>query len=98
MLCKVVRRESLLSCAPVRGPPWFPDLRLGKPRRCFEPALGRMGLVIGLVAHAVASLSVLGLAVVTLWAWIVSFAVFPCAVAVRSLAVFGPLAVSLCPL
>ena len=36
--------------------------------------------MIGLVAHAVALLSVLGQAVVTLWAWIVSFAVFPCAV------------------
>ena len=51
--------------------------------------------MIGLVVHSVASLSVLGLAVVTLWAWIVSFTVFPCAVAVRSLAVFGLLAVSL---
>ena len=30
--------------------------------------------MIGLVAHA------LGQVVVTLWAWIVSFAVFPCAV------------------
>ena len=79
-LCKVVRRESLPSSAPVTVPPWLPDLRLGKPGRCFEPALGRMALVIGLVAHAVASLSVLGLAVVTLWAWIVSFVVFPCAV------------------
>ena len=36
--------------------------------------------MIGLVAHAVAPLSVLGQAVVTLWAWVVSFAVFPCAV------------------
>ena len=94
-LCEVVRRESLPSSAPVRIPPWLPDLRLGKPGRCFEPALGRMALVIGLVAHAVAPLSVLSSAVVMLWAWIVSFAVFPCAVAVRSLVVFGPLAVSL---
>ena len=75
-----MRRESLLSAAPVRIPPWLPDLRFGKPGRCFEPALGRMALVIGLVAHAVASLSMLGLAVMTLWAWIVSFAIFPCAV------------------
>ena len=90
-----MRRESLPSSAPVRIPPWLPNLRLGKPRRCFEPALGRMALVIGLVAHAVAPLSVLGSVAVTLWAWIVSFAVFPCAVTVWSLAVFGPLAVSL---
>ena len=34
----------------------------------------------GLVAHAVAPLAVLGLAVETLWAWIVSLAVFPCAI------------------
>ena len=93
MLCEVVRRESLPSSAPVRIPPWLPDLQLGKPGRCFEPALGRMALVIGLAAHAVAPLSVLGWAVVTLWAWIVSLAVFPCAVAVRLLAVFWPLAV-----
>ena len=57
-----MRRESLPSSAPVRVPPWLPDLQLGKPGRCFEPALGRMALMIGLVAHAVASLSVLGLA------------------------------------
>ena len=43
---------------------------------------------------AVAPLAVLGSAVETLWAWIVSLAVFPCAVAVRSLAVYRPLAVS----
>ena len=49
-----------LSSAPVRIPPWLPDLRLGKPGRCFEPVFGRMLLVIGLVAHAVAPLSVLG--------------------------------------
>ena len=36
----------------VRIPPWLPDLRLGKPGRCFEPLLG-MALVIGLVAPAV---------------------------------------------
>ena len=51
-LCEVVRRESLPSAAPVRVPPWLPDLRLGKPGRCFEPALGWVALVIGLVAHA----------------------------------------------
>ena len=34
----------------------------------------------GLVAHAVAPLAVLGSAVETLWAWIVSLAVFPCAI------------------
>ena len=39
-LCEVVRRESLPSSAPVRIPPWLPDLRLGKPGKCFEPALG----------------------------------------------------------
>ena len=57
---------SLPSAAPVRVPPWLPDLRLGKPGGCFEPALGRMALVIGLVTHAVALLSVLGLAVMAL--------------------------------
>ena len=36
-----------------------------------------MALVCDLVAHAVAPLAVLGSAVGTLWAWIVSFAVFP---------------------
>ena len=60
-LCEMVRRESLPSSAPVRVPPWLPDLWLGKPGRCFEPALGRMALVISLVAHAVVLLSVLGL-------------------------------------
>ena len=60
MPCEVVRRESLRSSAPVRVPPWIPDLRLGKPGRCFEPALGRMSLVTGLVAHAVTPLSVHG--------------------------------------
>ena len=55
-----MRRESLLSSTPVRIPPWLPDLRLGELGRCFERHLGRMALVIGLVAHAVASLSVLG--------------------------------------
>ena len=59
-----------------------------------EPALGRMALVCDLVAHAVALLAVLGSAVETLWAWTVSLADFPCVVAVRSLAVYGPLAVS----
>ena len=46
---EVVWRESLPSSAPVRIPPLFPDLWLGKPGRCFEPALGRMAFVIGLV-------------------------------------------------
>ena len=77
MLYEVVRWESLLNSAPVRVPPWLPDLRLGKPGRYFEPALGRMALVIGLFAHTVALLSVLGEVVVTLWAWIVLFALFP---------------------
>ena len=53
-----------------------------------------MALVCGLVAHAVAPLAVLGSAVGTLWAWTVSLVFFPCAVAVRSLAVYGPLAFS----
>ena len=53
-----------------------------------------MALMCSLVAHAVAPLAVLGSAVETLWAWIVSLAVFPCEVAVRSLAVYGPLVVS----
>ena len=58
-----MRRESLRRPAPVRVPPRLPDLRLGKPGRSVEPALGRMALVTGLVAHAVSPLSVLGLAV-----------------------------------
>ena len=58
--CEVMRRESLRRPAPVRVPPRLPDLRLGKPGRSFEPALGRMALVTGRVAHAVAPLSVLG--------------------------------------
>ena len=72
------------------GSSWPPDLRLGRPGGYFESALGRLALVCGLVAP----LAVLGSAVETLWAWIVSLAVFPCAVAVRSLAVYGPLAIS----
>ena len=55
-----MRRGSLPSSAPVGIHPWLLNLRLGKPGRCFEPALGRMALVIGLVAHAVAPLSMLG--------------------------------------
>ena len=47
--------RSLPSSTPVRFPLWVPDLRLRKLGMCFEPAL-----VIGLVAHAVAPLSVLG--------------------------------------
>ena len=58
-----MRRESLRRPAPVRVPPRLPDLRLGKLGRSFEPALGRMALVTGLVAHAVAPLSVHGYAV-----------------------------------
>ena len=81
-------------CHSSLGPPWPPDLRLGRPGGYFEPALGRMALVCGLVAHAVALLAMLGSAVETLWAWIVSLAVFPCSVAVRSLAVYRPLTVS----
>ena len=46
----------------------------------FEPAFSRMALVCGLVAHAVARLSLLGSAVEMLWAWIVSFDVLPCAI------------------
>ena len=55
-----MRRESLRSPTPVRVPPGLPDLRLGKPGRSFEPALGRMALVTSLVAHAAAPLSVHG--------------------------------------
>ena len=39
-----------------------------------------MALGCSLVAHAVAPLAVLGSAFEMLWAWIVSLAVFPCAV------------------
>ena len=47
-------------CRSSYGPPWPPDLRLGKPGGCFQLTLGRIVLVIGLVAHAVAPHSVLG--------------------------------------
>ena len=55
-----MRRESLRRPAPVRVPPRLPDLWLGMPGRSFEPALGRMALVTGLVTHAVSLLSVHG--------------------------------------
>ena len=55
-----MKRESLWNYAPVRVPPWLPDLRLGKPGGYFGPALGRMALVTGLLARAVAPLSVRG--------------------------------------
>ena len=71
---------SLPSAAPVRVLPGLPIFFLGNPEGTFEPALGRMALVCRLVAHAVALLAVLGSAVGTLWSWIVSFAVFPCAI------------------
>ena len=58
--CEVMRWESLRSSAPVRVPPWLPDLRFGKPGGCFGPALGRMALMTGLVAHAVVLLSIHG--------------------------------------
>ena len=58
-----MRWESLRRPASVRVPPRLPDLRLGKPRRSFEPALGRMALMTGLVAHA---LAVFGLLAVSL--------------------------------
>ena len=56
--CEVMRRESLRSPAPIRVPPRLPDLRLGKPGRSVEPAVGRMTLVTGLVTHAVSPYSV----------------------------------------
>ena len=55
-----MRWESLQSSTPVRVPPWLLDLWLGKPGRCFEPTLGVVALMTGLVAHAVAPLSVHG--------------------------------------
>ena len=58
-----MRRESLQRPAPVRVPPRLPDLRLGKPGGSVEPILGRMALVIGLVAPAVSPLSVHGYSV-----------------------------------
>ena len=64
----------------VRIPPWLPDLRLGKPGRCFEPALGDGSCDRSCCSHCRSAFRA-RLAVVTLWAWIVSFAVFPCAVA-----------------
>ena len=57
--------------------------------------VGRVGLPsVAPVRVLPGLLAVLGSDVGTLWAWIVSFAVFPCTVAVRLLAVFRPLAVS----
>ena len=58
MPCEMMGWESLRRPAPVRVPPRLPDLRLGEPGRSFEPVFGRMALVTGLVAHAVAPLSV----------------------------------------
>ena len=55
-----MRRESLWRPASVRVPPKLTDLRLGKPGMSFEPALGWMALVTGLVAHSVAPPSVHG--------------------------------------
>ena len=55
-----MRWESLRRPAPVRVPPRLPILRLGKPGRSVEPALGRMTLVTGLVTLAVSPLSVHG--------------------------------------
>ena len=55
---------SLLSAAPVRVLPGLPIFFLGSQEGTFEPALGRMALVCGLVAHAVALLAVPGSAVV----------------------------------
>ena len=71
---------SLSSTAPVRVLPGLPILGLGsRVRSCCSRCRS---------AFRARS------AVETLWAWIVSFAVLPCAVVVRSLAVYGPLAVS----
>ena len=74
-LGEVVGWVGLPSAAPVRVLPALPIFGLGS--REGEPALGRIALVCGLVAHAVAPLAVLGSAVGTLWAWIVSFGCFP---------------------
>ena len=52
-----MRQESLRWPTPVRVPPRLPNLRLGKPGRSIEPALGQMALVTGLVAYAVSPLS-----------------------------------------
>ena len=53
MLCEVMSRESLRRPAPVRDPP---DLWIEKHGRIVEPALGRLALVTGLVALALAPL------------------------------------------
>ena len=89
-LCEVVRRESLQSSAPL-------DSSLASRSSVWEAGKVLWARSWGWLPWSVLllTLSVLGWAVVTLWAWIVSFAVFPCAVAVRLLEVFGPLVVSL---
>ena len=62
MLGEVVRRVRLLSAAPVRVPPWPPDLRLGRPGGYLSP------LLVGWLSCAVLllMLAMLGLAVETL--------------------------------
>ena len=49
-----------MSTAPVSFPPWPPDLWLESQGKLFEPALGRVAFVGGLVARSVAPLAVLG--------------------------------------
>ena len=76
---------SLPSTAPVRVLPGLPMLGLG---RVFEPALGRLALVQSCCSRCRSAFHARSV-VETLWAWIVSFTVLPCAVVVRSLAVYG---------
>ena len=59
-LGEVVGRVSLPSAAPVRVLPGLPIFGLGSREGALSLLFGRMALVIGLVAHAVAPLSVLG--------------------------------------
>ena len=56
-LGEVVRRVRFSSAAPVRFPPWPPDLQL---ERLLEPAFGRVAFVCGLVARSVSPLAMLG--------------------------------------
>ena len=55
-MLREVMVESLRWPAPVRDPPVLPGLRLEKHGRIVEPAFGRVALVTGLVARALAPL------------------------------------------
>ena len=92
-LGKVVGRVSLPSTAPVRVLPGLPILGLGSREGVWARSWSIGSRVRSCCSRCGFSFHARS-AVETLWVWILSFAVLPCVVAVRSLAVYGPLAVS----